>query len=519
MSLSIPTKLQALYEELPANLSSVSETVTVCFGMHFPDEVLAEIFGRLCDFDRNIDGVGCPVISPHMPQYTLMEVCKAWRDVVLSRSGLWSAICLGDLTASPTAQALAQQERLLDVWISRSKSHLLEFNLFFNHIPSNKEDRVAAEALIKKVVSLANRWRSLGTQCYVSLMRQIAMGISTNPPKLTHTFMSVPVTAGLHGPLCVMDFPASSNLETFALQGYLRLRNWTTGVQRTALQTFIYQPYWEAEDPGLSLDDIYDLFVSCPALENVVVSVYNVLPFQSIVEGSQRKHLILRNIGRLRISTFDPAGDTEIDVGPLLDVLTFPDVEDFELMGPFLRGFFREDDDWNHLNEFLKRSTPPIIYFCIIGIPITSERLVECLAMLPDVTDLELTGFAFNNYVVSRLCWRPGPDEDVGGNILPRLSRLKIGGFSARFSPLAEFVHLVHSRSIVPDFVDQDSFLEGVELWQYLPDDILSLISLYKCGMWDDPAHTDIGHEFAQNSLIRHYVETGELKVEIARVR
>ncbi|KLO11246.1 hypothetical protein SCHPADRAFT_481191 [Schizopora paradoxa] len=143
--------------------------------MRLPDDVLAEVFGHTCVSRLEIVSTYPPIISRDLPQCTLQLVCKAWRSVILSRPRLWSVICLGGVFEASTAAVFTHQARLLELWLSRSKSYPLEIVLFFVHAPEDgDEDVVMAEALvIGKILSVAGRWRSLSAQCHGRVMHQL----------------------------------------------------------------------------------------------------------------------------------------------------------------------------------------------------------------------------------------------------------------------------------------------------------------------------------------------------------
>jgi len=161
----------------------------------------------------------------------------------------------------------------------------------------------------------------------------------------------------------------------------------------------------------------------------------------------------------------------------------------------------------------LKRSNPPISDFVMLGTPITSESLVQCLELLYGVNYLELSGHSFDDYVVSRLCWNPDLNFGIGENIAPCLFSLKILGCSSRCLAVGSFVLMVQSRYIIPEFIGEDNFSEIRMIWRlrYSPDEMLSHIVLRKSIVRNGTAVPNVAQEIARNPLICSYTVLGDL--------
>jgi len=187
---------------------------------------------------------------------------------------------------------------------------------------------------MESVITRSSRWRFLHAYCYGRLMFPLAYAITTNPPMLIEACMNVtPISMDMAGITCSMSYPSSPNLDTLVVQGGPRLRMWDTRIRRTTLTTFVYNPIFVVEEFCLALDHVYDLLEFYPALEEIVVSAFSNIAFHRIWRGSKRKHLVLPNLAGLRIYAYHSVDDTEMDVGPLMDFLTTPNLEFFALMG------------------------------------------------------------------------------------------------------------------------------------------------------------------------------------------
>jgi len=369
---------------------------------------------------------------------------------------------------------------------------------------------------MESVIAQCWRWRSLHAYCHGDLMFPLAHAITNNPPMLVEVYMDMTHGDGMNmaGALCSMHYPSSPNLDSIVVQGGPRLRIWDTRLQRTSLTTFIYNPVFVvAEEPTLSLDHVYDLLTFCPALEVFSASVFSNVPFQSRPQGSQREHLVLPNLVGLRISAYQPVHSSEVDTGPLVDFLTTPNLEIFVLMGSAIR----QEDGWNHVSDFLRRSNPPITDLGMVGTPITSESLVHCLELLPDVNDLEFSGNIFDDYVVSRLCWNPDLSVGVGENVAPSLFSLKVVGCSSRYVAVESVVLMVQSRCIVPELIGEDNLVEARTLWRlhHFPAEMLHRIELEKPITWNIAADPKMCQEIARNPLIRSYMELAGLELTV----
>jgi len=107
-------------------------------------------------------------------------------------------------------------------------------------------------------------------------------------------------------------------------------------------------------------------------------------------------------------------------------------------------------DHWDHIRSFLVHSRPPLQVLRLMGVPITTEQLVGCLASVPTVRNLTLDGCVFDDYVVSKLTWIPVPVVATRKlaeiNLLPCLLKLTVSGCSTRYLSVQAFVLMVYSR-------------------------------------------------------------------------
>lgn len=78
----------------------------------------------------------------------------------------------------------------------------------------------------------------------------------------------------------------------------------------------------------------------------------------------------------------------------------------------------------------------------------TSELLVDCLTLLPNISSLSLDGRVFDTYVVSKLLWRLSSESSIedSDNLLPSLESLSVTDCATDSRFVTAFSLMVHSR-------------------------------------------------------------------------
>ena len=106
-------------------------------------------------------------------------------------------------------------------------------------------------------------------------------------------------------------------------------------------------------------------------------------------------------------------------VGPILDILYTPSLRRLGLRGPP-----PTRRQWTHLRRFLKRSRPALTQLSIKEIGFTDIQLVDCLRLIPTLTNLSLSHCSVDSAFIKAL--RLDPRVPVMHNVIPMLEFLSL---------------------------------------------------------------------------------------------
>ena len=87
-----------------------------------------------------------------------------------------------------------------------------------------------------------------------------------------------------------------------------------------------------------------------------------------------------------KLSFFFVSWDWLVDVGPILDLVRTPNLQRLGLRGPP-----PTRRHWPHLKRFLRRCKPPLSQLSIKEIGFADIRLLECLRLVPLLTNLSIS--------------------------------------------------------------------------------------------------------------------------------
>ena len=377
-----------------------------------PVELQAEIFTYcLSDFPR-LDSNEAP--------FLIATVCKAWRLVVTSTPKLWSSFEIEvSEGSSTTAQRGLRVEKVLKIWLERSQNYPLSVRVI--HIPIGRIADPLSERMLELLISEARRWR------YVQFIIPTSNMASLRPKFPTH-------------------FP---NLRFFSLQlkGF-----WTSEPSINILTTNI--PWHQLTSLDLqmepnnlpSLDDALTILSKTERLRHCTMSANCALE-----RNQDRKELDLPLLEDLKLilqggiqSLSSSQEDAVSSLVKYLCLLSTPSLQTLDITW-----LVQAPSSWSighaHFISFFRQISTTLRTLCISYLPIPEAELLDCLARVPNVTDLhlrfslsDLEGDPLTNHFLSSLT--------VGmRNLLPRLSSLNLQCNGSRLSH-SILLEMVQSR-------------------------------------------------------------------------
>ena len=128
--------------------------------------------------------------------------------------------------------------------------------------------------------------------------------------------------------------------------------------------------------------------------------------------------------GRLRLPKLSHlfiSWDDVVDIGPLLDCISAPNLLRFGIRGtpqPVA-------GSWNHLRNFLVASWPPNLTRLSIGDTVDVDiRLADCLRAIPSLKELRVNHGLIDSTLLASLVWM---EDEPEHQILPNLVSLRLG--------------------------------------------------------------------------------------------
>ncbi len=170
---AIDTSIDALYETLRLMEKERKKLVRirkrfktlVSPRRNVPLEIWSEIFvhAHRNSLDSTPDHIGICTIRhvPQAVQWTLGQVCRTWRDAILSRHQLWSQVFL----YLPTNVAIPRGEERLNMLLRRSGRHPLCLKIVERRENDPVENHITVNArrdkLMDIIFSESHRWESV----------------------------------------------------------------------------------------------------------------------------------------------------------------------------------------------------------------------------------------------------------------------------------------------------------------------------------------------------------------------
>jgi len=484
--------------------------VGVSLMVGFPPELYLEIFSNACNDQPKYnasEGNRPYFLSASSPQLVLTHVCQHWRKLMLSHSSLWTWICLGTSRyySAPLLEPLIRQKDMLDAWLSRSNGRPLSFVLHFVHRPEDADVQVfqAAAVLAQTVAAQSFRWAYLDASCFHDIFYTICPFVSTKHSPILEV-ANLTVCSEQRG-VPIMQVPKTLKLTKFCLErGAFLLASDFVGVWES-LTRFSYNADGSFGE-ALAIRDTYKVLTCCPALQSFHLGIRQGQPPRPAVLRLPTRRATVHVPALLELSlSSEEASDFDI-----LDELQAENLKQLSVVNP--ADSVPEEFEWNHINSFLKRSRPPLELLCIHYVPMSPEMVIDCLAMVPTLHELDLEGQLFDECVVSHLLWNPC--SDTGVNLLPLLQSLTILDCISNRPLLLGLAIMVRSR-LIHTFKSGEGDLETGEILE-TPENILNRVKFaINSNPWLEDLQRMAYNDFLFTPFIQHYQKLGLLRVVV----
>ena len=372
---------------------------------YLPDELLSAIFVSCLE----PDDIGCTVPSKHSAPLVLSWVCRHWRRICLATPRLWSGISLFDQPPPPprgiarvmtTTPALARSStrryitkranllHLLDLWIARSNWIPISIKFSYTDLWEAERGRPMLflpgadecseyvrdmEVLNDKLLTCRHRWRALDVSVLdLSVTERLLQAISALPasPQLEHLSIATQYL-GIFGEVRSHNLALSPNLRTVKILSPLI-------VPDAGGASFQHLSELELKFCS-SMSGCLQWIDTAPNLETLKVRFFTAEA--QTLEGETR----LRHLPRLKVLDVT-AFSNDSDPGPLLSLLRAPALTELKVDTSDLI----EAREWTCVSDLLRHSGCPLEFLTLHGTPMTTEEIIECLKLVPDVTHLDL---------------------------------------------------------------------------------------------------------------------------------
>lgn len=366
-------------------------------------------------------------LSQHDAPLLLAAVCRSWRNIAITTPRLWASLSIVAIDES-----LGSWEAKLPItreWLARSGACPLSI------IISSMAMSGDLEPMIRGLAAYSHRLTHLDTDISQPLLE--AMG-KVKP--VMDNLKSLSITRGDYH-----DLHARS-LDAFARAVQLR------HLKMAKLSPSILQLSWEKltsfEATGVTTHEVVQMLQWSPCLHycNVEISPH-AQPFQTHQPSTPFLHKCLHTLHILSEKGALP--------GEVLNGLTLPSLKDIDLHFQDIAAC-----DPESFVRLVLRSSTRLSKMFLNGIVFDGETLALCLALIPDVLDLQL----WSNHVCEIGDFiLPFDSNRIKSYLVPKTRNLRIAmGVSENFN-MPALVKMVQSRyHRRPDATDKTGYLRQI---------------------------------------------------------
>lgn len=329
-----------------------------------PQELVSEIFIWVCD-DGPSTSLG--FIYTTMQALHLSHVSRFWRDVALRTPRLWTNLQIIVRKAN-----LEPALELVKLWVPRSMSRPMSIGVTFkdNHgeyllFP---QDTLTLFRAITKAAALLKETRNRSTLAKAYFETHIRSGSYGVVPVLEERYQWYSGVSDPPNPTEILNLPltvlgAWQTVDEFGSDFHGRLRNSLTKIDLRDTNGITC----------VSNSELLVILAEFPLLRHLSANIN--------LGDSPPNEIVIAN----NLISFDLSWLYITDIGPLLDELVAPNLQELQLSGEIAAG-----GPWNHLLDFFDRSKPPIRQLSLRELDGGPSRLSDCLAMLTHLETLWL---------------------------------------------------------------------------------------------------------------------------------
>ena len=334
----------------------------------------------------------------------LTHVCKWWRESAENQSPLWDTIYL----PSPVEGLSDGVVQLCKLWLERSKSRPLsvDFHLASDYQPwkISPEHVVNIQQIVQILAPHASRITKLLRIFPRFLLDDLKI---ENMTSLDDLFIC-DVSDDASGRTVVTpgNFSVPDTLRCLSLrQTFFDIKAFSS------LSKIRHLDLWQLQGEGqMSISTSLNLLQELSWLESCTLDV---------AQGEFNREILAPEITMPNLSFFFISWDWLVDVGPILDVLNTPNLKRLGLRGPP-----PTRRQWTHLRHFIKRGRPALTQLSIKEIGFTDIQLLDCLRLVPSLTNLSLSHCSVDSNFIKAL--RLDNRLPIAHNILPNLEFLSL---------------------------------------------------------------------------------------------
>ncbi|EJD06194.1 uncharacterized protein FOMMEDRAFT_26926 [Fomitiporia mediterranea MF3/22] len=367
-----------------------------CAMRKLPSELLNEIFLWTLPPVPSFKAMESPLVLTH--------VCSWWRECATTQSALWDTIYL----PSPVEGLSPGDVELCKVWLERSRSRPIsvDFHLASDYQPwkISVEHVLAVQEVVRILAPHAHRITKLLRVFPRFLLNDLRLEHMSNLDDLFICDISDSIAGQTH--VAPQTFKVPDTLRCLSLR-----QTFFDTKAFSSLKTIQHLDLWQLQGEGqMSIATCLKLLRDLTWLESCTLDV---------AQGDFNREILHPEVSMPNLSFLFISWDWLVDVGPILDVLHTPNLRRLGLRGPP-----PTRRQWTHLRRFLKRSRPALTQLSIKEIGFTDIQLIDCLRLVPTLTNLSLSHCSVDSNFVRTL--RLDPRLPVMHNVLPMLEFLSL---------------------------------------------------------------------------------------------
>ncbi|TDL18152.1 hypothetical protein BD410DRAFT_901053 [Rickenella mellea] len=404
-------------------------------------ELLSEIFTHCIvglDDEYNVldwTWIRCSSQAPLL----LGRVCRRWRSVSISSPDLWCTFAIGGEALSHVD--LEKDLEALKYWNSKSHSRPLSIRVYYHQSISYGTQLTP---IIEYVVSQSWRWKEIKLTYPFNFEYDVFAPFQTrNLPQLV-MFQSETIGSEGSAEFVLSSAPRLQSLIYSGSGAHVDFSGGPHGIK----QIDIYDDLPMKKTN--SVVDLFTCFTQCPLLEDLSMPLsigeWEISPR---LPDELPSTIALTHLAHLNL-WFLPEADPRL----LFDRLFLPALISLRI---HILGGKPAYADWPHVRTMLAHSRPPLHTLKLYMVPMKEATLVGCLAYIPTLTELDVFGVVFSDYILESLTVDEA-DANISASLCPWLQKVAL--WSRDYSERAMIEMIVSRRK----HALRTGFTEGIAL-------------------------------------------------------